>query len=372
MGLDWTWWAAPGLFGAAVAIGAVVVLLKSGADRPVNRRLSVVLALEAVWLAGAVFWLIEEPDLARAVAAIAVGAMAAIPFQYLAFLGVALETPLVRPFRSRTAFLLLGLASIAAFLIPLIRPGAIMGPLYSPEWATWNWTYEPAGVWIAQAHGIASLFGLVAALHAFWRARRRPAARQRAMWFAIAFGVRDAFNAFWWISYPVLRPTPFWGDFLSNIGPSVVALLYIALLSYGVLRFQLLEIDLKIKFALEKGAVGAFFAAAFFLGSELLERVVPVEGTILGLLVAAAIVLILRPIQRVASGLANRLMGDVEDTPGYRQERRFELYRAALEGAFEDGRISKRERAILVRIRDQLGLDSSLAERLERELVSAP
>lgn len=100
-------------------------------------------------------------------------------------------------------------------------------------------------------------------------------------------------------------------------------------------------IDLKVKFSLKQSTVAAFFAVAFFVGSKVLERSVPVDGLILGLLVSGGIVLVLRPIQRFAEGLSTRPMGGVRDTPEYRRERKHPVYRAAIEGAMEDGVVSR-------------------------------
>ena len=284
--MSWTWWVVPGLTAALVAWAAAAILLRTRPDRSLNRRLAAVLFLEGLWMSSGVFWLVEDRELFLFIAGVGVAGMAAIPFQYLAFLGVALRTPLVAIGRSRTAFILLGLASGGAALAVLVYPEAFIGELYRPDWATWNFQFRPAGAVAAQILGLASLFGLVASLHSYRRARPGTAARSQAKWFAIAFGVRDLFNAAWWLLYPVVRPIPFWGDFISNQGGAYFTIVYILLLAYGVLRFQLFDLDLKLKLAIRRGTVGAVFAAAFFIGSELLERVVPVEGTLLGLTVA--------------------------------------------------------------------------------------
>ena len=370
MGLTWTPWVIAPILALIVAWGAAIVLLRAAPDRSLNRRLAFVLFLEGLWLGGGLFFVVENPAVFLGIAAVVLAAMAALPFQYLSFLGVSLATPLVAPFRSRVAFVLLALASAAAGLWVLLSPSTFMGELYSPEWATWNFQFRPAGARIAQAHGIASLFGLVAALAAYLKAKSGTAARSRAKWFMIAFGVRDLFNATVWIFYPVLRPIPFWGDFVANQGGAIINVAYVALMAYGVLRAQLFDIDLKLKFALRQGTVGAVIATGFFTGSELLEAVIPIEGTILGLLLAGAIVLLLRPLQRFAEGVANRLMPGVQATPTYLESRKLEVYRATLEGTLEDGAITERERAVLNRLREQLGISSDEAEVVEREMLA--
>lgn len=370
MGLTWTAWALPGLLTVVLAWTGVVVVLRTAPHRSLNRRLAVLLFLEGLWLGSGVFYMIEDPGVAYPVGAVAVAAMATLPFQYLSFLGASLRTPLVRPFRSGTAVLLLGLAGAGAALWVLLSPSSFITELYSPSWATWNFRFRPMGQRAAQVLGVAALFGLIAALHAYRNSSPGSAARNRAKWFAIAFGIRDVYVGVANLLYPVVRDTPLWGDFIYNAGQVSVYLVYLLLLTYGVLRTQLFDIDLKVKFALEQSTVGAFFAGAFFAGDYLLQRIIPVEGVVLGFLASAAIALALRPIQRFAEGFANRVMGDVEDTAEYIRARKHTVYRAALEGAVEDGLISDRERAILRRLREQLDISADTGRELEQEVVS--
>lgn len=370
MGLTWTSWVVPPILALITAWGAAIVLLRTAPQRSVNRRLAFVLFLEGVWLGGAFFFAVEDPVIFMWIAAVAVAAMAALPFQYLSFLSVSLTTRLVAPFRSRIAFVLLALASLAGASWVLLSPSTFMGELYSPEWATWNFRFRPAGTRIAQMHGIASLFGLAAAMAAYFRAARGTAARSRAKWFVLAFGARDLFNVAVWLFYPVVRPILFWGDFIANQGGAIINVVYVSLMAYGVLNAQLFDIDLKLKFALRQGTVGAVIAGGFFAGSELLETVIPVEGTILGIVIAGAIVTLLRPLQRLAEGFANRLMPGVQATPAYVEGRKHEVYRATLEGTLEDGAITERERAILNRLRRNLGISPEDAAALERQMLA--
>lgn len=369
MDLMWTWWAVPGVLGAWAAWAGAVVLLRTASESPVNRRLAAVLVAEGLWMHGTLFFMVGNEAVFMGIAVVAFGANAAIPFQYVAFLGAAVDTPLVRPFRSRIAWALLGLASVGAFAFVVIAPSRFIGELYSPPWAALNFRLAPLGVGVVQLHALASVVGLIASLHALVRAPRGTVRRSRAAWLAAAFGVRDAFNAFWWTLYPVYRDVPFWGDFLSNIAPMIVALLYIAILTYAVLRVQLFDLDLKLKFALRQGTVGTVVAGGFFVGSEWLESVVPVEGTLLGLLVAGVIVLLMKPLQKVAEGFASRVMRGVRDTPEYREGRKGEVYRAAVEGAVGDGTLTEREREILTHVRDKLGISRERAGELEREVA---
>jgi len=369
--MTWTWWAVPGLTAAATAAAASIVLFRTALGRSLNRRLGAVLLVEAAWQAGAINFLIEDRAVVALSSSLAMALLAALPFQYLSFLGVALRTPLVRPFRSRTAVLLLAAISALAACTVVAFPHVFIGELYSPSWATWNFLFTPWGTRLTKLHGLVSLFGLVASIAAFRQARPGSAARTRARWFAMAFGVRDVVTATLFLSYPVLRPVPFWGDWAYNQANALANVAYVCLLAYGVLRVQLFDIDLKLRLALRQGTVGAIIGGAFFVGSELLESIIPVRGTILGLIAAGVIVLLLRPVQRFAERVAGRAMPRVEDTPEYLDRQKRQVYLAALEGALEDGDVSDRERAILGRLAEQLGLGRDVTLRLEVEARSA-
>lgn len=367
--MSWTPWALPGMLTGLLAWTGSVVVLRTAPHRSLNRRLAALLFLEGLWLGSGIFYLVEDPGVAYHLGVVAVAAMAALPFQYLSFLGVALRTPLTAPFRTRTAFFALAFASAGTALWVILSPSSFITELYSPPWATWNFRFQAYGQTAAQVHGAAALFGLVAALHAWWRTRPGSAARNRAVWFAVAFGTRDLYAGIANVLYPTIRDVPFWGDFVYNAGQTSVYLIYVVLLAYGVLRTQLFDLDLKIKFALEQSTVGAFFAGAFFTGEYVLQLVLPVDGVVLGFLAAAATSLALRPIQGFAERFAGRVMVDVEETEEYIRSRKHTVYSAALEGAVEDGMISDREREILVRLRQELGISTESAHALERDVV---
>lgn len=369
--MRWTWWAVPGTIVFLVSWVAAAVALRTAPNRSLNRRLAVLLFLEGVFAAGAfgLLFFFERPGPVSGLAAAGTAAMVALPFQYLSFLAVSLETPLVAPFRLRIALWILGFASLAAALLVLLAPGTFITDLYSPGWAPWNFQFREWGQRGAQLHGLAYLFGLVAAISAWFLAPAGSVARNRALWFAIAFGLRDAYVGLFQFLYPLVRPLPFWGDFIYNPGQGIAYLAYVCLLTYGVLRTQLFDIDLKIRFAIQHSTVVAMIGGAFLVGSEVLELFLPIEGTILGLAAALVIVVALRPVQRFAERLAGEIMPGVEDTPAYFEARKLEVYRAAVEGAVHDGRITEAERRILDRLREQLAIPPEVAAALERRVT---
>ncbi len=92
------------------------------------------------------------------------------------------------------------------------------------------------------------------------------------------------------------------------------------------------------------------------------------SGTVSNIIVAIAILAVLRPIQRLALRMTNRLMHSVQNSPEYLGVRRLVVYRAALEGVVEDGLVTDKERRILDHLRDDLGISPGEAVALEREL----
>lgn len=175
---------------------------------------------------------------------------------------------------------------------------------------------------------------------------------------------------------------PAWADVLTVVHTLWVLdafwhLALVGLAVVAVLRYEVLTLDLKFKTAVQRSAVGAVFAFAFFAASEWLEEVVPVQGEFLGMAAAVLIAVALRPIQHGASRLASALMPGVEDDEEHLAARRAAVYEAALTTALEDEHVTHRERLFLDRLAEQLGLPpeeaAALEERLERaRRVRAP
>jgi hypothetical protein len=122
------------------------------------------------------------------------------------------------------------------------------------------------------------------------------------------------------------------------------------------------------KFDLRKGTVVAFIGGVFVVGSEFLETLVPVQSTILGVVVAVAILLLLRPLQILVLHLAGEDSPEQGNEPqGYLESRKLEVYRAAVRGAVEDGIVTRREESILVHLRDNLHLSDAEVKSVEQE-----
>ncbi|HVM45436.1 MAG TPA: hypothetical protein VM582_05820, partial [Candidatus Thermoplasmatota archaeon] len=214
------------------------------------------------------------------------------------------------------------------------------------------------------------LLGLLVAISAWREAPRDSMRRRQAKAYALAFGVRDAgwFLYIWWL-YPTFGPLervdPFWTGFFIVFAPCIT-IAFVVLLGYGILRTQLLDIDLHIKIGLRRSTVAAMFVAVFFVVSELAASLLTQRmGAVLGVAAAGLLVFALAPLQRLSERVADAAMPGVRDTREYRTVRKREVYRAAVEAAHADGAVSAKERDVLAALADQLGLTAR--EALEEE-----
>ncbi len=145
--------------------------------------------------------------------------------------------------------------------------------------------------------------------------------------------------------------------------------LSVGVIVYTLARYQLFDIELRMRWTVRHGTVASIFAAGFFAASELLEQYVPVPGPLLGIIAAGSITLALRPIQNAAERLADRLLPGVQ-APDHLAARRVEVYRAALEGILWDGSITSQERSVLSRLQRKLDIDPAQARQLQKEVLS--
>lgn len=220
------------------------------------------------------------------------------------------------------------------------------------------------------------IYALVASIHA-WHTANKGLARERAGLFAIAFGVRDlgwclsyAISAWlmWTQSYPT-EPTT--AVMVMKIAYALGTLLAVPLIAYGILRSHLFDIDLKIRWTIKQSTLATVVVTSVFLLSEGADRFLSAElGDWVGLLAAAVVIFFLAPLQRFAEGVAKAAMPKTKDTPEYATFRKMQVYEEALSEAQLEGGISDKERALLIRLSDSLGISESDAETIEQELTA--
>ncbi len=287
---------------------------------------------------------------------------------YLPFLGMTLSSPLVRPLRNPIIGRLilfggLGIAAMIFFLPEDVRVRFDV-PFYIVICIVLAW-------------------GFAAAIHT-WCISTSEAERERARAFTLAFGVRDvlwtwtfayytlAFYGFTDVSAADLQAGKSVYSILLPLFYELAVIIYVPLVAYGVLRVQLFDIDLRIKRSLKRGTVAAAFVATFFVISEFAGNFLSSQfGTVLGVLGTGALVFFLDPIQRAAEKLSDAAMPNTVATPEYESFRKLQVYDSALRAALEDGHISKRQRRVLDSMIESMGIDRSVAQRMEEDTLAA-
>ena len=274
---------------------------------------------------------------------------------YPPFLAAALQTKLTRPFGSKKMKASLAGGSLLLFFAVFMTPhhfGATL--LY---------------LLLSLLFG----FALIASLFAWYEAS--GAARNRARSFAFAFGIRDvcwgivyagAIWLIWFGEYQVVDPEASGAPYIIY---ALGTLLAVPLVAYGILRTQLFDIDLRIRWTIKQSTLAAVFVTLVYLLSEGADRLLAEElGNWIGLLASALVVFFLVPLQRFAERVASLAMPNTRNTPEYAAYRKMQVYEAAVAEAQRDDDISPKERVLLNHLRDSLGISTVDAESLEREL----
>jgi hypothetical protein len=276
---------------------------------------------------------------------------------YPPFLAAALQTKLTRPFAGKRMRIGLGIVSVVFVFAVQLSPldvGAML--LYLM---------------------LSTLFGfaLVAAIHA-WRVAAPGIARTRAGIFALAFGIRDiCWGAIYIMGMTqivagtyldeTIEPSAYW-----NIVYAGGTFLAVPLIAYGILRAHLFDIDLRLRWTIKQSTLATIFVTLIFLISEGADRFLSAElGNFAGLLAAAVVVFFLAPLQRFAEGVASVAMPNTKNTPEYTSFRKMQVYEEAVSEAHYEGGISEKERALLVRLRDSLGISETDADAIEGDLT---
>ncbi len=344
------------------------LLFRTGMPGSVGRRLAVLLFLEGLTLgssgAGFSYWFVSpEAVFAQHVwwywlqAVLHTFGDTAMLALYPPFLAMALRTKLVRPFANPRVQGLLAVAAAILYALTLFAP---------PQ-------YGEAVLYVAMASLF--LFALVASIHAWYVSAGLE--RTRARIFAFAFGFRDicwtfvysaALVPIWFsgLVTPQKAGTPFWD--LHSLVYICGTLVAVPLIAYGILRTQLFDIDLRIRWTIKQTTVAAAVLSVMFLVSEGASRFLSAElGNVVGLF-AAVVMFFLAPLQRFAERVASTAMPNTENTPEYATFRKMQVYETAVAEALHGGGISAKERSLLNRLRESFGISECDAAAIEREL----
>lgn len=350
------------MIGMLLAGALALLVLRTSRER-MNRLLVAMLAVQTLGLAvlALAAW---RPDWATRVPMVLAmeTSLVAMGVTFLVFAGQ-LDTPLARPLRSPLGRAVL-FASAAGALVPTYALIARGGEVSLGESDALAWIFL----------GITSLFAFVISVHAWRRTPRQSPLRRRAAAFALAFGTRDGILGViigaWGLAEAGVLPegTKAWLE-LSN---GLNAILFVTLLTYGILSTQLFDVDLRIKLGISRSTVASLALAVVFAVSKVVEAYASRNLGFVAGAVAAGLLLFAAPrLNKLGDRVANTAMPNVQPTSEYLAYKKLEVYRAAVESAVEgDRKIDSAERAMLDRLRSKLGLKESDAAALEAELAA--
>ncbi len=151
-------------------------------------------------------------------------------------------------------------------------------------------------------------------------------------------------------------------------GHGTTRLLMVAVLAYGIVRYQVLGIDVKVKWTLKQSTVAAIFIATIFLASEGVQILFGEENAWLGVLAGGVLVFALAPLQRFAERVSDAAMPGVRPPSQMGERERLALYRDQVAVAYADDAVDRRERAMLEALREHLNISAEDAVAIERDV----
>lgn len=150
----------------------------------------------------------------------------------------------------------------------------------------------------------------------------------------------------------------------------LVDVLFVALIAYAILKYQLFDIEVKMKRGIRYFIVMTTFAGSLIILNEGMEFFLVeslFSGPVFSIAVAVLLATLFIPVNSLAKRGVNRLFPNVSDSERHYDLKKTEIYRAALEQAWVDGSPSEKEKAMLERLREKLGLSEKDHKKLEAE-----
>jgi hypothetical protein len=192
-------------------------------------------------------------------------------------------------------------------------------------------------------------------------------AKEKALAFVFAFGIRD----FAWATVFLAAAT---GWIKSNemfftqlyvIG----TLIYIPIMTYGILKVQMLDIEIRLKTTIKNTALAGIFVGLFYVISEGSNELLSNQlGGLIGFAASALLTLFLTPLHRWAERFSSKLVDADIDDADYADSRSLQIYSASVEETMAYGDINKGQMVLLDRLKETLKIPEEVAIKLELDL----
>lgn len=373
MGWEWDPWGLPGCLAALVEAALAFVIYHIRPDRLQNRALAAFLFIGAAsdfLRLGLRFFATDEAT-AYALYVVSVSVIGFGQAAFLVFLGT-LPGRASAWLRLRWTRALLAAAGLAWFALLVLRPQWYAVDVVATKFFD-SWIigvpgpfYRPFLFW---AVGI-NLYGAVVALLAIRETTTRLE-RRKAQAFAAALVVFNILNIAY-LGYFIIGAVvgPWAHEYLTFFGPGLAALVFTAMLAYGIVHAQVFDLDIKLKWTVKRGTLAGIFIATFFVVSQLIQNVTSdTFGVVVGAVAAGLLLFAINPLQRLAERLSAAAVPNADGDSI--QVRKSEVYKAALEGALQDGKLTTKERSVLTRLQLELGIANAEAKALEIQVRKA-
>lgn len=158
---------------------------------------------------------------------------------------------------------------------------------------------------------------------------------------------------------------------LQNLG----LLAYPMLLGYAIVRYEVFDIDRRLRRIATGTLVATVLAAAFIVAENAAEEILAERvfggldsAFVAGAGAAVAVTVLSVPVARASHSLVRRLIPELDRDE--LRERKVEVYRHGLEGALADGMLEERESRTLAALRQSLGVTDEEHARLVAEVRS--
>jgi len=192
-------------------------------------------------------------------------------------------------------------------------------------------------------------------------------AKEKAIAFVCAFGFRDLAWAALYLSVVTgwIEKAPI---LLSQLYVGTT-LIYIPIMVYGILKLQMLDIEIRLKSTIKNSALAGIFVALYYVISEGANNLLSDQfGGLIGFAASALLTLFLTPLHRWADRFSSKLVSADIDNADYFDSRSLDIYSAAVEETLAYGEITKGHIALLDRLKDSLQVSQEDATRLELDL----
>lgn len=137
-----------------------------------------------------------------------------------------------------------------------------------------------------------------------------------------------------------------------------------------VLHERLLDVEQAVRHTIRLGTVVSILVAVAFVSVEVLANFLSDRISLaVGMGAAAVLLLALHPLQRFADRLSKETVPAGRPVAEMTQPERLRIYREQAELAWMDGNLQRKERLLLDRLRERLGLSLSEAAELERQAI---